>query len=1158
VKHGPPDTLILFLLHWVLICGARAAAQEERAPDSLAAFPGLPSLSLERQASIEARTEFTLPETPVRPGSVRISAGRRLLKEGLDFRLNAHDGRILLMDAGLRNELLRVRWEVLRLDLPPPLSLHPAESLPRIHPDSLRPGAEGALAVLPEREEQIPSELRYSGSFLRGISLGTGGNVGMESGLRLRVDGQIGRDVEVEAFLADRSTPIQPEGRSQSLEEIDRIHVKIRSPRWEATLGDFDLALRQGDYMDYRRTVDGIQGGYRDPRRELRLHAAQARGRFHRMEFSGREGVQGPYQLRTAQGSDLIVVLAGSEKVWIDGLPARRGEDRDYVIDYGMAQIHFTARRPITFESRITAEFQYSERVYTRNLYGAEAAARSPGGAWELDLAYAAERDDPDAPLDQFLDQEDRELLAAAGDSTEAMLGSGIRQVDPGEGSYRLVGEGGQWGHYQFIEAFLDSLGLPELPDSLAGEFIYELYFSELGAGEDGRLLGDYGRRFTSAGRPWWQYEGPGGGSWAPVISLVAPTLQELLDTQLALNLGGIRIELESALSRSDLNLLSARMDEDNLGAALRGRLNWRGSTLKVGDRLLGRPSLRLLALSEQQDFRTLSPVDEVEFERTWGMSRQGRGSLKRAEAELGLARGDSLYLRGGYSRLDREGERSLRLAPAFMLRRGTGPWGGGEASWRSYRGELLHSTFRRLDLGCGWDFSRTWISIAYFGEREERGQGDSASTITERSGERFGEWSGRIERRFGEALRGHVDLRRRLRETLGVGPAWENQALVRQGAARLAWSGRLRGELEWTRRLVHYFELDSSDTVRDVALLDLHAGGERLNWNLLYRAENSLVQERLTRYVQVDSLEGQYSRDPLNPEVFVPDPDGDYIAVQVETGRQNTVARVEVETGLRWQPLPRMHADTRISLEDAGSHVEPLRLYLLDPRIVLGDSTRSGRFRIRQDLELREGGGSESRTAGRRWRLRYEESRDLDRLQLVNPRRNLLRRLSLRLRWSGGPFRLGAELLHRRQANRYSAHPDADRRVRAWELDLRPGRELGRSLLLKGEVQAESGREDRGRQSGRRLSLEPSLEWRVGERGTLQAEFQWQRAWADDERIPYELLSGARVGLTVRAGLEGRINLGRQTRLTLSWRMDQLPGRRVQHTGRVQIQSFF
>ena len=86
----------------------------------------------------------------------------------------------------------------------------------------------------------------------------------------------------------------------------------LRSPRWQATLGDFDLGLRQGEYVDYRRTVDGVQAGYDDGRSRVRAHGATSRGRFRRQELAGREGVQGPYQLLSEQGSDQIVVLAGT------------------------------------------------------------------------------------------------------------------------------------------------------------------------------------------------------------------------------------------------------------------------------------------------------------------------------------------------------------------------------------------------------------------------------------------------------------------------------------------------------------------------------------------------------------------------------------------------------------------------------------------------------------------------------------------------------------------------------------------------------------------------------------------------------------------------------------------------------------------------------
>src|SRR5262249_1846612 len=163
---------------------------------------------------------------------------------------------------------------------------------------------------------------------------------------------------------------------------------------------------------------------------------AIARGKYRRLEFMGTEGSQGPYALTDDAGAAEIVVLAGSETVWLDGRKLERGDDNDYTIDYSRGRIEFTRRHLITSESRIAVDYQFANEAYRRNLLFGSMEEKAFDDRLRLAALTLREADDASATRATPLTASERSLLASSGDAD--VFAPGWQRADSIPGEYNI------------------------------------------------------------------------------------------------------------------------------------------------------------------------------------------------------------------------------------------------------------------------------------------------------------------------------------------------------------------------------------------------------------------------------------------------------------------------------------------------------------------------------------------------------------------------------------------------------------------------------------------------------------------------------------------------------------------------------------------------
>ncbi|HLV51801.1 MAG TPA: hypothetical protein VKY44_07570, partial [Flavobacterium sp.] len=217
------------------------------------------------------------------------------------------------------------------------------------------PNEDGAyIFTVPEKKTSAftPFDgLNTNGSISRGITVGNNQNLVTNSNLDLQIVGNLSDKVQIRASLQDSNVPLQNGGYSQKMDEFDQIFMELFSTNWSVKAGDLFLENRTSRFLNFNKKVQGISGTlqFENEKQKTTIETAAAlvRGQYAKSEFVGQEGNQGPYKLKGSNNQLYILIISGSESVYVNGRKLTRGEQNDYVIDYNSGEIRFTTLFPV-------------------------------------------------------------------------------------------------------------------------------------------------------------------------------------------------------------------------------------------------------------------------------------------------------------------------------------------------------------------------------------------------------------------------------------------------------------------------------------------------------------------------------------------------------------------------------------------------------------------------------------------------------------------------------------------------------------------------------------------------------------------------------------------------------------------------------------------
>ncbi len=741
--------------------------------------------------------------------------------------------------------------------------------------------------------------LQMEGYMQRHIEGGTRYPAVLRSEMALALHGEVWPEWDLEAALSDNRLPTSAGEAALPLAEAQQVFLRLRGPTATLHLGTLRRRADSLDYfVRYDQSGQGLAVEYHPEGRQMEAFYAFVPGTFHRLHFNAQDNFGGPYLLKGRNGEFPITIIPSSERVFLNGMLLRRGEDADYEIDYLSGTLSFTPRHVLRATDRITVEFRYAARAYSRSGYGVR--ARFHGHPhWQWRVGFYGEEDLRGRPRLFPPDPETIARLAAS--SGEAVAISDGIDSTPSAGAVRYAVKD-TLGHRIFYYS--------THPDSAR----YQVFFSYVGPGR-----GDYIRTTTPANQTVYRWVAPINGrpqgDYAPGVYVEPPRRHRMVEIQGQWSPHPrLALAVTTALSDLDSNTY-ARGGPTTVGGAARGWAQW-----------VVLPRIHAVVEAEHQwrhaRFRPVERIRNPEFERRWIPTVQA-ASLTRwwetpVEEHLSEVR------------------LSARPSPRWQLRGYTG---------RLTRTALLESN--RLEMAAQWSDSVTSLRV-----RAEGWQGRLPIDSTAFSGRRP---SVEITRRFRRGRltfkglyeesrftqNGHVIAPSEARWKARPAAEWrfhqwqlaaavdgEDYRSTADSARRHRWLtptltvGRSGTALQWHLQAAHQY--DAFNPSAQQPTLEMNASGRRpFRWRIRYRHQPRFQRFETFRYVKVTPGQGTHTWTDYNgngvAEVgeFEPAPFphlAEYIRVRVPTDSFIALrlhhGRIRLETGASTQKGARWNAE--------------------------------------------------------------------------------------------------------------------------------------------------------------------------------------------------------------------------------------------------------
>ena len=558
------------------------------------------------------------------------------------------------------------------------------------------------LYSLTTNQQNLPFKpfngLNTAGNITRGLSVGNNQNGVVNSSLDLQIAGKLSDKVTLKAAILDTNLPIQENGNTYKLNEFDRVFIELSSYNWSINAGDIYLNNNETSFLNFNKKVSGlgVKTKIENDNSQINIQASGAivKGKYKKIEFNGLEGNQGPYNLSDSNNS-YILILSGTEQIYVNGIPLKRGEENDYTIDYNTSEITFTTTYPITADMRITAEYQYTDRVYTRFVTYNNIAYKSD----KLSVSgyFYNENDLKNQPLEQDLSNEQKQLLSEAGNNSNLMVTPSAYADTYSEDKIL------------YKKTIIGTSEIFEYSTNETDE-LYNVAFTYVGEN-----IGSYVLKEVIALGKVYEYIGENQGNYNPVIQLIAPNKLQVSVFKATYNpTEKTTINAETAFSNNDENLFSKIDDSDNNGLA--AKFNWDQIIFQKKWQLKSNVKFDFI----NSKFKSIERIQSIEFNRDWNIETIS-GNQKLISGSLEFSNQENNVINYMFE--------NLEFSDSFT---GNKHYLFGNLNYKNssikFNTSILNNntsfeegTFLRYYISSKYNLSKSWYGVAFNGENNKR-----------------------------------------------------------------------------------------------------------------------------------------------------------------------------------------------------------------------------------------------------------------------------------------------------------------------------------------------------------------------------------------------------------------------------------------------------